>query len=128
MSGEHHINVTQEAIPVVHLPRKVPYLLKEKLKVELDRMERDEIIDKEKPNGKLRICLDPHDLGTQRFHDYIYGKHFTVESDHKPLRPIFSKPIASSPPRIQRFRLKLQKYDMTTQFTPERNLSVADAL
>ena len=67
-------------------------------------------------------------FGTQRFHDYIYGKHFTVESDHKPLQPIFSKPIANAPPRIQRFRLKLQKYDMTIQFTPGRNLPVADAL
>ena len=43
-------------------------------------------------------------FGTQRFHDYIYGKHFTVESDHKPLQMIFMKQIANTPPQIQRFR------------------------
>ena len=67
-------------------------------------------------------------FGTQRFHDYVYGKHFTVESDHKPLQPIFTKPIANAPPRIQRFRLKLQKYDMTIKFTPGKDLAIADAL
>ena len=65
-------------------------------------------------------------FGTQRFHDYVYGKHFTVESDHKPLQPIFTKPIANAPPRIQRF--KLQKYDMTIKFTPGKDLAIADAL
>ena len=52
-------------------------------------------------------------FGTQRFHDYVYGKPVIVESDHKLLQPIFSKPITSAPPRIQRFRLKLQGYDRT---------------
>ena len=33
-------------------------------------------------------------IGTQPFHDYVYGKHFTLESDHKPLKPIYSKPIS----------------------------------
>ena len=61
---------------MLHPPRKVPYLLKGKLKAKLERMERKEIIDKvdeptdwvnflvtaEKPTGKLRICLDPYDL------------------------------------------------------------------
>ena len=46
LSGEHHINLALEAIPVVQPPRKVPYLLKDKLNAELDRMERNEIIDK----------------------------------------------------------------------------------
>ena len=66
-------------------------------------------------------------FGTQRFHDYVYGKHFTVESD-KPLQPIFTTPITNTPVRIQRFRLKLQKYDMTITFTPGKDLAIADAL
>ena len=67
-------------------------------------------------------------FGTQRFHDYVYGKHLTVESDHKPLHPIFTKPIANVAPRIQRFKLKLPKYDMTIKFTPGKDLTIADAL
>ena len=52
-------------------------------------------------------------FGCERFHVYLYGKSFTVESDHKPLQPIFKKPICKAPPRIQRFRLRLQKYSIT---------------
>ena len=40
LSGEYHINLTPDAIPVVHPLRKVPYLLKDKLKKELDRIEK----------------------------------------------------------------------------------------
>ena len=46
LSGEHHINLKIDARPVVHPPPKVLYLLKDKLKAELERMERNEIIDK----------------------------------------------------------------------------------
>ena len=76
LSGEHHISLTSDAIPVVHPPCKVPYLLKDKLKKELDRIEKNDIINQvdeptdwanpmvivEKRDGKLRICLNPHDL------------------------------------------------------------------
>ena len=67
-------------------------------------------------------------IGTQSFHDYVYGKHFTVESDHKPQKPIYSKPISNAHPRMQRFRLKLQKYDRSKKFTPGKDLAIADAL
>ena len=66
----------EDARPVVHPPRKVPVLLRERLKEELDDMENDGVIKKvdeptpwvnslvivEKPNGSLRLCLDPRDL------------------------------------------------------------------
>ena len=67
-------------------------------------------------------------FGCERFHVYLYGKPFSVESDHKPLQPIFTKPICKAPPRIQRFLLKLQKYDMEIQFKPGKELPVADTL
>ena len=52
-------------------------------------------------------------FGTQRFHDYVYGKHFTVESDHKPLQPIFTKPIANAPPTNPEFQAQTSeiRYD-----------------
>ena len=67
-------------------------------------------------------------FGCERFHVYLYGKSFTVESDHKPLQPIFKKPICKAPPRIQRFRLRLQKYDMHIEFKPGKELTIADTL
>ena len=30
-------------------------------------------------------------FGGKRFHTYVYGQHFTVESDHKPLEMIIQK-------------------------------------
>lgn len=49
-------------------------------------------------------------------------------NDHQPLRYIFHKPLNKSPPRIQRFRLRLQKYDFEFQYVPGKQLDVADAL
>ena len=76
LEGEHHIEINPEVKPVIHPPRKVPFTLLPKLKQELERMEQLGAIEKvdqptewvnsivivEKPDGNLRICLDPKDL------------------------------------------------------------------
>ena len=64
----------------------------------------------------------------ERFHEYIYGQKVTIRSDHKPLKAIFSKPISKVPPRIQRFLLRLQKYDLHVKFIPGSDIPVADTL
>ena len=64
----------------------------------------------------------------ERFHEYAYGMGVIVRSDHKPLKAIFSKPINKAPPRIQRFLLRLQKYDLQVEFTPGSQIPVTDAL
>ena len=67
-------------------------------------------------------------FGTERFHEYLYGRHFTVYNDHQPLKSIFSKSIVDCPPRIQRFFLKLQKYDFNLEYAPGKTMVVSDAL
>ena len=42
----HHIHVNPEVKPVVHPPRRVPVALHQKLKAELDRMEKLVIIER----------------------------------------------------------------------------------
>ena len=42
-----------------------------------------------------------------KFHDYIYGKTVTAETDHKPLENIFKKPISKAPARLQNMLLKI---------------------
>ena len=73
--GEHHIQIEENATPVVHPPRRVPYAL-DKLKTELYRKKQLDIIEEideptewvsslviiEKADGRLRVCLDPSDL------------------------------------------------------------------
>ena len=72
----YKMTLKENAIPVVQAPREVPATIRERLKEELDRMEKDDVIKKvgeptdwvssiaivEKPDGSLRICLDPRDL------------------------------------------------------------------
>ena len=82
--GKYHMEVDDDATPVIHPPRRVPVALRSKLKEELDRLVEAEIIAPvethtpwvsslvcvEKPNGKMRVCLDPRDLnkGLKRSH------------------------------------------------------------
>ena len=67
-------------------------------------------------------------FGTERFHEYLYGHHFTVFNDHQPLKSIFQKSITQCPPRIQRFFMKLQKYDFNLEYSPGKSMVVSDAL
>ena len=74
--ASYHIKVDESAQPVVHPPRKVPVTLRPKIQQELKRMEKLDVIEKVeeptdwvnsmvtivKPNGSLRICIDPRDL------------------------------------------------------------------
>ena len=63
-----------------------------------------------------------------KFHQYIVGKNVIIESDHKPLESIFTKPINQTPPRIQRIILGMQKYNIKVKYKPGKDLLLADAL
>jgi hypothetical protein len=65
-------------------------------------------------------------FGLARFHQYIYGKHVIVESDHKPLEAIIKKPLANTPPRLQRMLLRLQTYDFSVSNKPGKLLVVPE--
>ena len=67
-------------------------------------------------------------FGCKRFHEYIYGRPFTIYNDHKPLQTIFKKQITECPPRIQRFLYQLQKYDFELEYSPGKTMVVSDAL
>ena len=41
-------------------------------------------------------------LGMEKFHYFLYGKHFTLETDQKPLVSIYRKHMMEISPRIQR--------------------------
>lgn len=66
--------------------------------------------------------------GCKRFHEYLYGRKITVESDHKPLETILRKPLALAPPRLQRMLLAMQKYCITLIHRPGKEIPVADTL
>ncbi|RXN04788.1 crumbs -like protein [Labeo rohita] len=70
-------------------------------------------------------------FGCKRFHMYVYGRKVVVEFDHKPLEPILRKPLAATPPHLQRIILQLQRYDIQKYCTsrkPGKDIPIADAL
>lgn len=67
-------------------------------------------------------------FGCERFRQYIYGKKIFIESDHKPLTPILSKPLSTTSVRLQKMRLRLQSYDIDVTYKPGKEMYIADAL
>jgi len=67
-------------------------------------------------------------FGCKRFHQFTYGRHVTVHSDHKPISAIMKKPLSAAPPRLQRLLLSLQKYDITVQHVRGKDIPVSDYL
>lgn len=60
------------------------------------------------------------------FRPYIYGKHFMVKSDHRPLSYLFSMKNPSS--KLTRMRLDLEEYDFTVEYLKGKDNHIADAL
>lgn len=49
--------------------------------------------------------------GCERFQDFLIGRHFAMETDHKPIVSLLGcQALPELPPRIQRFRLRLMRY------------------
>lgn len=73
---EYDIKVDKSVPSVVHSPRKIPFALRDRLKQQLDKLMEEKVIEPvekptqwvnsmvviEKPDGRLRICIDPRDL------------------------------------------------------------------
>ena len=69
--------------------------------------------------------------GVKKFHQYLAGRRFEINTDHKPLIYIFDQhrgisPLASG--RIQRWSLILAGYDYTVRHRPGKEIPNADAL
>ena len=64
----------------------------------------------------------------KRFHFYVFGRQVSVESDHKPLQSIFTKPLLAAPMRLQAMMLRLQPYDLKVKYRPGKEIPLGDAL
>ena len=67
-------------------------------------------------------------FGAERFHTYVYGWSFTIESDHKPLESISRKNLADTPAWLQCMMLCLQGYDFTICYCPGNEMVIPDTL
>lgn len=63
-----------------------------------------------------------------KFHDFVYGREVTVETDHKPLLGVVTKPLHKCPARLQRILIQLQKYQFNLKYKRGKDLVIADTL
>ncbi|UYV72289.1 K02A2.6-like, partial [Cordylochernes scorpioides] len=65
----------------------------------------------------------------ERFKDFVVGKTFLIEPDHKPLVPIFTtKDLNDLTPRLQRYHMRMLQFSFHIFHTPGKDLITADAL
>lgn len=63
---------------------------------------------------------------TKHFRPYLYGRHFKIETDHKPLVWLMSLKDPNS--RLVKWRLRLEEFDYEVIYKRGRDNYVADAL
>ena len=65
----------------------------------------------------------------EKFHYFLYGKEFTLETDQKPLVSIYKKHMVDISPRVQRLIVRSFPYQPFTVIHKKgRDIPVADAL
>ena len=64
----------------------------------------------------------------RKFHQYIYGRSVTIETDHKPLQAISTKPLSQVPLRLQKMILNVRGYDVEIRYIPGSQQVLADTL
>ena len=62
-----------------------------------------------------------------KIHTYLYGRHVTIQNDHKLLEMIQQKPIHAAPPLSVHVPLHA-KYNYTIQYKPGKEMVLADHL
>ena len=70
-------------------------------------------------------------FGLKRFRDYVYGRCFTILTDHKPLERILGPKTAVptlAAQRLQRWAIILSAFKYDLKFIPSKENAVADAL
>ena len=65
--------------------------------------------------------------GMEKFHYFLYGRKFILQTDQKPLVSIFRKHMIDVSPRIQRITIRAWQYEFEPQHIPGRN-NISDAL
>ncbi|XP_036001498.1 uncharacterized protein K02A2.6-like [Fundulus heteroclitus] len=65
----------------------------------------------------------------ERFAEFLIGKDFHIQTDHKPLVPLFgSRTLDELPPRIQRLRMRLMRFSFTISHVAGKEIATADVL
>ena len=63
----------------------------------------------------------------EQLHHYLFGRSFTVHTDHSPLVQIFAKQLNVSP-RLQCMLLRLSQYQFDVKYVSQKHVPLADCL
>ena len=66
--------------------------------------------------------------GVKKFHQYLYGLHFTLITDYQPLTALFSPMSATAASHLQRQALFLSAYNYTIKYRSTGQHANADYL
>lgn len=87
------------------------------------------LTESQKSYAQIEKEMLPVVFSCEKFHQYLFANgDITIETDHRLLISIFSKPLVKTPPRLQRMLLKLQPYQFKLVYKPGKELKIADAL
>ena len=64
----------------------------------------------------------------ERFRDFLIGLQFRIETDHKPLVPLFTTKGLDESIQIQHFCLRLMCFHYTVSHVPGKALTIVDAM
>ena len=64
----------------------------------------------------------------EKFHHFLYGNEFTLETDQKPLEAILSKSLNQATPQLQRILIRTFPYNFKIRYIPGDINHVADCL
>ena len=68
-------------------------------------------------------------FASEKFHIFLCGLQYTLETDHKPLIPLINKKdLSDAPLRCQRLLMRISRYAATAKYVPGKYLVVADTL
>ena len=66
--------------------------------------------------------------GMEKFHYFLYGRKFILQTDQKPLVSIFRKHMIDVSPRIQRITIRAWQYEFEPQHIAGKNNVISDVL
>ena len=64
----------------------------------------------------------------EQLHHYLFGRSFTVHTDHSPLVQIFAKQMNDVSPRLQCMLLRLSQYQFDVKYISQKHVPLADCL
>ena len=62
----------------------------------------------------------------EKFHHFLYGNHFILETDQKPLETILARSLNQATPRLQRIVIRTFPYNFTVCYLPGLKNQLAD--